>query len=229
MKIGIVVFPGSNCEQDCLDAVTQAMGAQGAYLWHDETDLCGVDAVLLPGGFSYGDYLRSGALARFSPVLRSVRAFAEKGGPVLGICNGFQILCECGLLPGALVKNRSLRFQCQDVAVEVCRADTPFTNAYSAGQVLRLPIAHAEGNYYAPPETIQALEANGQVIFRYQQDVNGSVGNIAGICNEKRNVVGLMPHPERNLSAQPPLWNGDGAGAFESLKRFLLKSSLASL
>ena len=216
-KIGIVVFPGSNCEQDCLDAVTRVMGAQGVYLWHNEADLHGVEAVILPGGFSYGDYLRSGALARFSPVLQSLKAFADQGRPVLGICNGFQILTECGLLPGALVRNRSMRFQCEAVTLEVCRTDTPFTGAYTPGERLKLPIAHADGNYYADPDVLSALEEKGQVTFRYADDVNGALNRIAGICNPRGNVVGLMPHPERNLWPLAPLWNADGARVFDSL------------
>lgn len=224
MKFGVVVFPGSNCERDMLDAVRLYLKEEAVMLWHDETDLQGADCVLLPGGFSYGDYLRSGALARFSPVMESVRAFAEKGGPVLGVCNGFQVLTEARLLPGALVKNTSLQFQCDLVDVVVENVRTPFSNAYQPGQVLHLPIAHAEGNYVAPPEVVQRLEDQGQVVFRYVQDVNGSVNRIAGICNERGNVVGLMPHPERNLWQTPNL-NGDGQGVFDSI----LKAGVAAL
>ena len=216
MKFGIVVFPGSNCERDCHDAITLHLGADATYLWHDRRDLQGVDCVLLPGGFSYGDYLRSGAIARFSPIMESVKAFADQGGPVLGICNGFQVLTESGLLPGALTKNASLRFQCGHVALSVENNRTPFTTAYEAGQTVHFPIAHAEGNYVADPDVIEKLEANKQVIFRYQQDVNGSINRIAGICNEQGNVLGLMPHPERNLW-KSELWTGEGRGVFDSI------------
>ncbi len=221
MKFGIVVFPGSNCERDLHDAIRLYLKEEAVYLWHNDPDLQGVDCVLLPGGFSYGDYLRSGAIARFSPVMESVRAFAEKGGPVLGICNGFQILTESHLLPGALVKNASLQFQCDHVALTVENNRTPFTTAYAPGQRLRLPIAHAEGNYYAEPEVVKRLEDNHQVVFRYVQDVNGSVNRIAGICNERGNVVGMMPHPERNLW-QGENWNADGCAVFDSILRSAL-------
>jgi len=224
MKFGIVVFPGSNCERDCHDAVTLYMKEQAVYLWHNDTDLAGVDCIILPGGFSYGDYLRSGALARFSPVMDSIRAFAVRGGPVIGICNGFQVLTEAHLLPGALMKNTSLEFQCQHVAMTVENNRTPFTTAYQAGQIITLPIAHAEGNYHADPEVIARLEGNGQVAFRYTSDVNGSVNRIAGICNERGNVLGMMPHPERNLWPQDNNWNGDGRGVFDSILRSALQA-----
>ncbi len=225
MKFGIVVFPGSNCERDCHDAIAQYLKAEAVYLWHNETDLKGEDCILLPGGFSYGDYLRSGAIARFSPVMESVKAFAQRGGPVIGICNGFQVLTEAHLLPGALRKNESLKFQCEQADMTVENNRTPFTTAYTQGQVIRLPIAHAEGNYFADPDVIQHLEDKGQVVFRYTSDVNGSVNRIAGICNERGNVVGMMPHPERNLWPSPSNWNGDGRGVFDSI----IKAGLAVL
>jgi phosphoribosylformylglycinamidine synthase len=221
MKFGIVVFPGSNCEKDMADAVSLYLKEDVVFLWHDDADLKGVDAVLLPGGFSYGDYLRSGALARFSPVMESVRLFADKGGPVLGVCNGFQVLTEAHLLPGALMRNQSLKFQCQQVQVVVETTRTPFSSAYQTGQTLQLPIAHADGNFFADVDVIDRLENNQQVVLRYTQEVNGSVNRIAGICNEKGNVVGMMPHPERNLwpttQAQGANWNGDGQGVFDSI------------
>ncbi len=221
MKFGVVVFPGSNCEKDMADAVRLYLKQDVTFLWHDATDLSGVDVVLLPGGFSYGDYLRSGALARYSPVMESVKAFADKGGPVLGVCNGFQVLTEAHLLPGALMRNQSLKFQCEQVDVVVESTRTPFTSQYQAGQRLRLPIAHADGNFVVDPDVLQRLEDNQQVVLRYTCDVNGSVNRIAGVCNQKGNVVGMMPHPERNLwptsSAQGGNWNGDGQGVFDSV------------
>lgn len=229
MKFGVVVFPGSNCERDMADAVKLYLKEEAVFLWHDDTDLQGVDCVLLPGGFSYGDYLRSGAIARFSPVMESVKAFAGKGGPVLGVCNGFQVLTEAHLLPGVLMRNTSLKFQCDHVDLVVENNRSLFSNAYQAGQTLRLPIAHADGNYFADPDVIQQLEDNHQVVLRYSADVNGSVNRIAGICNEKGNVVGMMPHPERNLwpASQPhgANWNGDGRGVFDSI----LKAGLQAL
>lgn len=224
MKFGVVVFPGSNCERDMADAARLYLKQDTVFLWHDDTDLQGVDAILLPGGFSYGDYLRSGAIARFSPVMESVKAFAQKGGPVLGVCNGFQVLTEAHLLPGALMRNESLKFQCQHVEVAVENNQTAFSNRYAVGQKLRLPIAHADGNYFADPATIQRLEDNHQVVLRYTREVNGSVNRIAGICNEKGNVVGMMPHPERNLwpaaDTHGANWNGDGQGVFDSILHF---------
>jgi len=219
-KIGIAVFPGSNCERDAWDAVTKHLDAEAVMLWHQHTDLQGVDAVILPGGFSYGDYLRSGALARFSPIVAEVVRLADRGGLVLGICNGFQILTECGLLPGALVKNSTLTFHCDHVAVVVENNQTTFTSAYQAKQVIQLPIAHAEGNFVAEPDVIQQLEDNGQVVFRYVEDVNGSTNRIAGVCNAKGNVLGLMPHPERNLWPSES-FTGGGCGLFDSLKTSL--------
>ena len=206
MKFAVVVFPGSNCDHDAYHATRHVLGQDAEFVWHKETSLKGADVVILPGGFAHGDYLRTGAIARFSPIMRAVADAAAAGTPVLGICNGFQILLECGLLPGAMLRNRDLKFHCEFVHVRVERTDTPFTRAAREGQVLRLPIAHGDGNYWAPPETLDALERGGQVVFRYataagevtdEANPNGSVHGIAGICNEARNVVGLMPHPER--------------------------------
>jgi phosphoribosylformylglycinamidine synthase len=206
MTFAVVVFPGSNCDHDAYHAVKHVLGQQARFVWHKESSLSGADVVILPGGFSYGDYLRTGAIARFSPVMAAVKEFAAAGHPVLGICNGFQILTECGMLPGALLRNRDLKFHCEFVGVRVERADTPFTALCTPGQVLQLPIAHGEGNYFAAPEVIEELERTNRVVFRYATpsgaitdaaNPNGSLNNIAGICNERRNVVGLMPHPER--------------------------------
>jgi len=210
MKVAVVRFPGSNCDQDCVHAL-RALGADADFVWHKEESLGAVDAVVLPGGFSYGDYLRCGAIARFSPVMRAVSAFAGSGGTVLGICNGFQILCEAGLLPGALVRNRDLHFICEFVHLRVETASTPFTAGCREGQVLRIPIAHGEGSYQADAATLRELESGDQVLFRYcaasgavtpEANPNGSTGNIAGICNAARNVFGLMPHPERAIEAR---------------------------
>jgi phosphoribosylformylglycinamidine synthase len=206
MKFAVIVYPGSNCDHDAYHAVRHVLGQDAAFVWHKETSLQGADVVLLPGGFSHGDYLRTGAIARFSPIMRAVGEAANAGTPVLGICNGFQVLLESGLLPGAMLRNRDVRFHCEQVHIRVERTDTPFTSLAREGQVLRMPIAHGEGNYWAPPETVAALEAGGQVVFRYctadgdvadDANPNGSVNGIAGICNPGRNVVGLMPHPER--------------------------------
>lgn len=217
MTFAIVVFPGSNCDHDAYHAVKHVLGQSAHFLWHKDTTLQGADVVILPGGFSYGDYLRTGAVAKFSPVMQAVSAFAAAGGPVLGICNGFQVLTEAGLLEGALLRNRGLKFRCEHVHVRVEQSDTPFTAACTPGQVLHLPIAHGEGNYYAAPEVIDRLEANRQVVFRYTTadgaatdaaNPNGSLNGIAGICNATRNVVGLMPHPER--ACESPLGSTDG-------------------
>lgn len=220
LKFGIIVFPGSNCERDCYDAVARYLNAETVYLWHGASDLEGVDCVILPGGFSYGDYLRAGAIARFSPIMASVQEFADKGRPVLGICNGFQVLTESGLLPGALVKNKSLKFLCDRVGLTVENTNTPFTQAYTAGSQIELPIAHAEGNFYAEADVVKQLEDNQQVIFRYEEDINGSVGRIAGICNARRNVLGMMPHPERNLWPTDETWTGDGRPMFDSILKY---------
>lgn len=203
MKLGVVVFPGSNCDHDALAAASLAAGQPAEALWHESEDLRGCDAIILPGGFSYGDYLRTGAIARFSPILKPLAKFAATGHPLLGICNGFQILCEAGLLPGALVRNAGMRFVCRQIRVRVEVIDTPFTAAYTAGEVISIPVAHGEGNYVAEPEVLERLERNRQVVFRYEPEdnPNGSMHDIAGICNDGRNVVGLMPHPERAIDA----------------------------
>lgn len=224
MKFAIVVFPGSNCDHDAYYAAKHVLGQDAAFVWHKEPTLDGADVVVLPGGFAYGDYLRTGAIARFSPVMQAVRTFADSGGPVIGICNGFQILLEAGMLPGAMLRNRSVKFQCEHVFVGVEQIDTPFTSACRIGQTLRMPIAHGEGNYYAEPEVLERLERNRQVVFRYttatgavsaEANPNGSVNNIAGLCNEARNVVGLMPHPER--ACELAVGSVDGLVLFESV------------
>jgi phosphoribosylformylglycinamidine synthase subunit PurQ / glutaminase len=224
VKFAIIVFPGSNCDQDAYHAARDVVGQSAEYVWHKDTDLKGADVVILPGGFAHGDYLRTGAMARFSPIMREVEAFARRGGPVLGICNGFQILLEAGLLPGAMLRNRGLKFRCEHVHIRVEQTDTPFTALCRPGQVLQIPIAHGEGNYFAEPEAIARLEANRQVVFRYttaagqlddEANPNGSAAAIAGLCNEARNVVGLMPHPERACEA--PLGSADGLVLFESV------------
>jgi phosphoribosylformylglycinamidine synthase len=211
MKFSVVVFPGSNSDYDAFYAASRVIGESAELVWHKDTDLKGADAVILPGGFAHGDYLRTGAIARFSPIMGAVKTFAERGGAVLGICNGFQVLLEAGLLPGAMVRNDRIKFVSRIVPVRVEQTDTPFTTACEEAQVLRLPIAHGEGNYYAPPEVLAELEANRQVVFRYSDrwgniaaefNPNGSLNSIAGICNRARNVVGLMPHPERASEAQ---------------------------
>jgi phosphoribosylformylglycinamidine synthase len=226
MKFAVVVFPGSNCDHDAHYAASQVLGHEAELVWHKDTSLRGADAVILPGGFAHGDYLRTGAIARFSPIMQEVTRFAAAGGPVLGICNGFQVLLEAGLLPGAMLRNRSLHFRCEFVHVRVEQRDTPFTVAASAGQVLRIPIAHGEGNYFAPPEIVERLERNRQVVFRYvtaagqvtdEANPNGSVNNIAGICNEARNVVGLMPHPER--ACELAVGSADGLVLLQSAVR----------
>ena len=218
MNVGVITFPGSNCDHDVHHVLNRVCGAQARYVWHKDRLPAGLDAVVLPGGFSYGDYLRCGALARFSPVMDDVVGFAKAGGPVLGICNGFQILCECGLLPGVLLRNASLKFICQDVLVEVEGASTPVT-AGLRGQRLRIPIAHAEGNYFADSDTLDELEADGRVVFRYVGGApNGAARDIAGIAGGPRmNVVGLMPHPER--ASEAILGNADGRKLFDTLLR----------
>jgi phosphoribosylformylglycinamidine synthase len=224
MKIAVVQFPGSNCDQDCLRALTDGLGVPAEYLWHKETSLAGFDAVVLPGGFSYGDYLRCGAIARFSPIMKAVIEAAASGLPVIGICNGFQILCEAGLLPGALIRNSSLRFVCEPVWLRVETTDTPFTGKLERGDLLRMPVAHGEGFYFADERTLDALDAKSQIVFRYADDSgkttlesnpNGSLRNIAGICNEARNVVGMMPHPDRAWESR--LGSEDGKLIFSSL------------
>jgi len=228
LKFAVVVFPGSNCDHDAYHAVKDVLGQQAELVWHKENSLGGADVVILPGGFAHGDYLRTGAIARFSPIMGEVQRFAAAGRPVLGICNGFQILLEAGLLPGAMLRNTSLQYQCEHVYVKVEQADTPFTAACFAGQVLRIPIAHGEGNYYAEPDVIERLERHRQVIFRYATatgevtaaaNPNGSVNNIAGLCSEQRNVVGLMPHPER--ACELAVGSADGLVLFESVVKAL--------
>ena len=233
VKFGVVVFPGSNCDHDAYHAAKHVMGQQAEFLWHKESDLKGSDVIILPGGFSYGDYLRTGAIARFSPIMNEVIRFAENGGIVIGICNGFQILCESGLLPGVLLRNRSLLFSSKHVNVRVEHAGSKFTNASAAGDILSIPIAHGEGNYFADAETIKSLEENGQVLFRYcdafgevsdDSNPNGSINNIAGIMNRNGNVMGMMPHPER--ACELPLGSADGKKVFESLlNSFVLQQS----
>jgi phosphoribosylformylglycinamidine synthase subunit PurQ / glutaminase len=222
-KFAVVVFPGSNCDEDAYYAAKHVLGQEATYVWHKDTDLKGADVVILPGGFAHGDYLRTGAMARFAPIMKEVRAFAARGGPVLGICNGFQVLLEAGLLPGAMLRNRDLKFHCEHVHIRVEQTDTPFTLACSRGKVLRIPIAHGEGNYFAEPDVISRLEANRQIVFRYTDsdgnvtdaaNPNGSMAAIAGLCNEARNIVGLMPHPER--ACESALGSSDGLVIFES-------------
>ncbi|HEX8889387.1 MAG TPA: phosphoribosylformylglycinamidine synthase subunit PurQ [Pyrinomonadaceae bacterium] len=224
MKFGVIVFPGSNCDHDAYHVISKHVGQPVDFIWHRDTDLSAYDAIIIPGGFSYGDYLRAGALARFSPVMNSVKEFAARGGFVLGICNGFQILCEAGLLPGALIRNRDLHFICDYINVRVETTETPFTNQLQAGSVLRIPIAHAEGNYVCDDATLEALKREDRIVFRYctgagettsESNPNGSRDNIAGICNPERNVLGLMPHPER--ACEDLLGSADGSGVFSSL------------
>ena len=215
MKFAVVVFPGSNSDYDAFYAASRVVGEQAELVWHKDTDLKGADAMILPGGFAHGDYLRTGAIARFSPIMAAVKAFADRGGPVLGICNGFQVLLEAGLLPGAMVRNDRIKFVSKHVPIRVEQTDTPFTAACASKQVLNLPIAHGEGNYYAPPDQLEDIEKNRQVIFRYVQNPNGSVNDIAGLCNETRNVVGLMPHPER--ACELAVGSADGLVLFQSV------------
>jgi len=229
MKFAVVVFPGSNCDHDAFYAIRNILHKPVEFIWHQSEDLAGSDAVILPGGFAYGDYLRTGAIARFSPVMKSVERFAKSGGIVLGICNGFQILLEAGLLPGAMMRNAGLRFICRHVYVRVEQTDTPATCAAAKGQVLKIPIAHNDGNYICDEATVAGLEKNGQVVFRYTTpdgkgdaagNPNGSAHNIAGICNRERNVVGLMPHPER--AVESALDSADGLVIFKSLVESLV-------
>jgi phosphoribosylformylglycinamidine synthase len=213
-RIGVVLFPGSNCELDAVEAITQ-LGGQAELLWHGDDDLHQVDAVILPGGFAHGDYLRPGAIARFSPVMQAVRAHAAAGGPVVGICNGFQVLTEAGLVPGALQKNRGLKFLCSSVELRVETTSSVLTGEAKVGDVLRVPINHFEGNYTCDPDTLAALRAEDRVVVRYVANPNGSIDDIAGVCNEGRNVVGLMPHPER--ACHPLVGSTDGAVLLRSL------------
>jgi phosphoribosylformylglycinamidine synthase subunit PurQ / glutaminase len=215
MKVGVVVFPGSNCDHDAWYAVSRNLNQPAEFIWHDSEVLGNVDAVILPGGFSYGDYLRCGAIAKFSPVMNAVKRFARDGGLVLGICNGFQVLTEAGMLPGALVRNANLKFVCRTIPVEVASTDSPFTHAASKGSLLRLPVAHGEGCYVADEQTLDRLEAEDRVVLRYRGSCNGSMRDIAGILNAERNVMGLMPHPER--AADPLVGNTDGLAILNSL------------
>jgi len=225
MRFGVVVFPGSNCDHDAWYALSHNLGHPAEFIWHDSTSLGNADAIILPGGFSYGDYLRCGAIAKFSPVMAAVRKFAQDGGLVLGICNGFQILVESGLLPGALIRNRSLRFVCRDVTLRVETANTPFTAAASRGQLLTMPVAHGEGCYLADQRTLDALEAEDRVVLRYTDNPNGAMRDIAGVCSEGRNVMGMMPHPER--ASDVLLGSSDGRIILESMVKSMVAPVLA--
>ncbi|MGC1615241.1 MAG: phosphoribosylformylglycinamidine synthase subunit PurQ [Candidatus Acidiferrum sp.] len=235
MKFGVVVFPGSNCDHDAFYAIGNVLHKPVEFIWHQSQDLANCDAIILPGGFAHGDYLRTGAIARFSPVMKSVEKFANSGGMVLGICNGFQILLEAGLLPGAMMRNSGLRYICRHVYVRVEQTDTPFTDAAQRGQILKIPIAHNDGNYTCDEATLADLEKNRQVIFRYTTldglddaagNPNGSMNNIAGICNRERNVAGLMPHPER--AVESALGSDDGLAVFESMVEALVGAAKAT-
>ncbi len=230
MKFGVIVFPGSNCDHDAYHVISKHVGQPVDFIWHRETDLSSFDAVIVPGGFSYGDYLRAGALAHFSPVIQSVKEFAKKGKFVFGVCNGFQILCESGLLPGALMRNRGLHFICRHVNIRVENDQTPYTGELESGEILSIPIAHAEGNYVCDDETLAELEINNQIIFRYcdergelsdESNPNGSLNNIAGISNKAGNVLGMMPHPER--ACEELLGSNDGRDIFRSLTNAIEK------
>ncbi len=234
MKFAVVVFPGSNCDYDAYHAAKHVLGHDAAFVWHKHASLEGADVVVLPGGFAHGDYLRTGAIARFSPIMKTVKEFADGGGPVLGICNGFQILLEAGLLPGAMLRNRGLKFICEHVNLRVEETDTPFTAACRKGQLLSIPINHGEGNYFATEDVLDALERGRRVIFRYVDaegqateaaNPNGAARNVAGICSERRNVVGMMPHPER--ACEPVLGSGDGLVLFESVVQTLAAHGVA--
>ncbi len=228
MRFAVLQFPGSNCDQDCVHVLGNVLGQDADYLWHKEESIGDADAVVVPGGFSYGDYLRTGSIAQFSPVMNAVKAFANAGGLVIGICNGFQILCETGLLPGALVRNRSLQFRCETIFLKIPTADSPFTSEVPEGRLLRVPIAHGEGCYFADDEALAKLRADDQILFQYATETgdltdeanpNGSLLNIAGICNKGRNVCGMMPHPER--ASENVLGADDGRRVFESMLRHL--------
>ena len=234
MKFGVVVFPGSNCDHDTYHVISKIVGQPVDFIWHKQDSVEGFDAIILPGGFSYGDYLRTGAIARFSPVMQAVKNFAEQGGLVLGICNGFQILCETGLLPGVLLRNRDLKFICEHLHVKVANTNSPYSSAYKSEQVLRIPVAHGDGNYFCDAGTLAELERENRILFRYcdadgavneAANINGSLNNIAGICNAKGNVLGMMPHPER--AAEDALGSHDGLAMFTSMTtalRELLKA-----
>jgi phosphoribosylformylglycinamidine synthase subunit PurQ / glutaminase len=228
-KFGVVVFPGSNCDYDAYYVLKKILGYEVNFLWHKEADLKNSDIIILPGGFSYGDYLRTGAIARFSPIMNSVMNFAEKGGYVMGICNGFQILLEAQLLPGVMLRNNSLQFVCKDVYLSIENHDSPFTKGIESDKILKIPVAHGDGNYFADDATLKSLADNNQVVFRYvspggdildEYNPNGSISNIAGIINKKGNVLGMMPHPER--ASDPVLGKTDGAMIFSSIGKYLL-------
>jgi phosphoribosylformylglycinamidine synthase subunit PurQ / glutaminase len=234
MKFGVIVFPGSNCDHDAFHAVADVLHQPVEFIWHQSEDLAGADALILPGGFAYGDYLRTGAIARFSPVMKAVEKFAKAGGPVLGICNGFQILLEAGLLPGAVMRNSGLRYICRHVNIRIEETDTPFTNAARPGQILRIPIAHNDGNYTMDEASLRELERNRQILFRYTSadgkddaagNPNGSLRNIAGVCNVRRNVAGLMPHPER--AVESVLDSADGLVIMKSMVEALVGAAKA--
>ncbi len=231
MKFGVIVFPGSNCDHDSYHAAITSTGQQAAMLWHDSHDLENCDAIIVPGGFAYGDYLRTGAIARFAPIMQEVSKFAASGGLVIGICNGFQILCEAGLLPGALMRNAGLKYVCKYVNLRVENAETPFTNACKHGEVLRIPVGHMEGNYYCDAPVLEQMKKHNRIIFRYceedgrvtpESNPNGALDNIAGICNEGRNVLGMMPHPDR--CSESLLGSADGAKIFKSMAMALVSS-----
>ena len=234
MNFAVLQFPSSNCDQDAIHAIRDVLGHSARYVWHKEKSLGDADAVIVPGGFSYGDYLRCGAIARFSPVMQAVKQFADNGGLVIGICNGFQVLTEAGLLPGALVRNRDLQFHCEHIFLKTATTDSPFTNRIPQDKLLRIPIAHGEGCYFADEETLAKLKANNQILWRYcdiggnltdTANPNGSLLNIAGVCNERRNVAGLMPHPER--ASEEILGSDDGRLVFESIIAALEKKNVA--
>lgn len=235
MNFAVIQFPGSNCDQDCVHVMRSVCGHSARLVWHKDSSLGDADAVLVPGGFSYGDYLRTGSIARFSPVMQAVQQFAANGGPVLGICNGFQILCEAGLLPGALVRNRSLQFRCEHVFLKTVTTDSPFTSQIPADQLLRIPVAHGDGCYFADSQTIAELQKQRQILWQYcdkdeqlteESNPNGSVHNIAGVCNQSRNVAGLMPHPER--ASEALLGCDDGLLIFRSLIHWLEQQRAAA-
>jgi phosphoribosylformylglycinamidine synthase subunit PurQ / glutaminase len=224
MKFGVIIFPGSNCDHDSYHAAITSTGQQAAFLWHESHNLENCDAIIVPGGFAYGDYLRTGAIAKFAPIMQEVSKFAASGGLVIGICNGFQILCEAGLLPGALLRNVGLKYVCKQVHLRVENTDTPFTNSCRQGEVLQIPIGHMEGNYYCDPKTLDELKRQNRIVFRYatpqgeittEANPNGSLDNIAGICSQSRNVLGMMPHPDR--SSELLLGSADGARIFQSM------------